>query len=130
MVPPPAARTTRSSISSGSRPSKGNSNLLKVLKGIFSICQSKKHDLDVVKAQNETILNNQCNIHQKLKIEEPFKEFEEEKLSSEIADPFASLTMDQITYFGMGNPSASSSAPHDDDDEEYDEVTSVEEDDE
>jgi hypothetical protein len=101
-----------------------------VIKGIFAMCQSTKHDLNVAKARNKTLLNNKGNLHQKLNLDELFEEFKEEELSSQVADSFTFINLDDITDFGMGEPGSSSHAPcnEDDDGEEYDEEATKDDD--
>jgi hypothetical protein len=57
--------------------------------------------MDVLERKQNAILKNQCLFHEKLQIEEPLAEVEDEEESPEIADPFASLTTNELAYFEM-----------------------------
>jgi hypothetical protein len=109
---PPLAATsivrTRGATSSSS--SSGGSTLFKMFKSIVGMCRSSRHRQDV-------ILENQCNFHHHMCLQEPFAEFDEEP---EPQDPFASLTPTDWAFFGL-DQSSSSRAHEDDDGNENDE---------
>jgi hypothetical protein len=104
----PSAATTSSSDEPRSS-SSGRSTFFKLFKGLFSICQSNKQTMDVVRERQEVLPKNQRNLHQKMQVEQPFVEFSPVEALLELSDPFASLTTTEMVYLGMDAPDTSSS---------------------
>jgi hypothetical protein len=123
----PSATTT--SLDEPRSSSLGCSAFFKLFKSLFSICQSSKHSMDVVRECQE-VLENQHNLHQKMQVEQPFVEFNPVETLPELPYPFASLSAAEMVYLGMdalGTLSsharckcASTTVPDSDDDDEID----------
>ena len=90
--PPPTASTSSST---------GRSGVLKFLKGIFAMCQRTQDTVDSVRARQNVLLENQCNLHRLTPNAPAFVEFAEEPVPPPVADPFSSLTPQEMTYFGF-----------------------------
>jgi hypothetical protein len=57
--------------------------------------------LDVLNDRQQALLKNQHNIHQKLQLE---KDFEEVEAFQPLEDPFATLTLEEMTYIEIIAP--------------------------
>jgi hypothetical protein len=101
---PSAAPTTSDESHSSSR-----SAFFKLFKALFSICQSNKKSLGVVRECQEVLLENQRNIHQKVQVEKPFVEFSPVEALLEFPDLFAPLSVAEMVYLSMDAPDTSSS---------------------
>jgi hypothetical protein len=77
-----------------------------MLRSIFTACRASK---EVIIKRQEVILRNQHIIHCKLEIAEPLEEFDDTE--AKFVDPYGSLTIEELTYFQMGE-AGSSNAPH------------------
>jgi hypothetical protein len=101
----PSSSTTaapRAPSTSGS--TKGRSGMLKLFKGLISMCQRTNRRLDVIKQKLDANSYNHKLIHSKLQIKEPLKEVSDaEDDLPEPIDPFAYLTPDELVYFEMGD---------------------------
>jgi hypothetical protein len=91
------------------RSSSGQSAFFKLFKGLFSIYQSNKQEMDAFHERQEVILENQWNLHQKIQVEQPFIEFRPVEAPSQLPDPFASHTTAEMVYLGNDAPGTSSS---------------------
>jgi hypothetical protein len=107
-VPSAAATSSsdeqRAAAFSSSSSSSGRSAFFKHFKDLFSMCQSNKQSMDVVREHQEVPLENQRNLYQKMQVEQPFNEFSPVEALSELPDPFASLTAIEMVFLGMDAP--------------------------
>jgi hypothetical protein len=103
------SRTTRSGGAS-STPSV-NSDILKMLWGIFAMCRHTGQCMDVLDQSLQIVRHNQEIIHSQQ--DEPLLEFLDVPIFPPVPDPYASLTLAELAAFGIGPACVS-----DDDDEE------------
>jgi hypothetical protein len=88
-----------------------NSNILKMLRGIFATCRRTDQRLDVMYQRLQIVRRNQEIIHSQR--DEPLQEFPDVPVFPPVPDPYGSLTPVELARFSIG-PSRVSS---DDDDE-------------
>jgi hypothetical protein len=101
-LPPSAPASSAAPTSSDEPcPSSGRSTFFKLFKGLFSICQLNKQEMDVFCVHQEVLLENQRNLHQKMQVEQPFIEFPPLSPPAQLLDTFASLTAAEMVYLNM-----------------------------
>jgi hypothetical protein len=88
-----------------------NSDILKMLWGIFATCWCTDRCLDVMYQRLQIVRRNQEIIHSQR--DEPLQEFPDVPVFPPVPDPYNSLTPAELTAFGIGPTRVSS----DDDDE-------------
>jgi hypothetical protein len=108
----PTALASSAAPSSSDEPrssSSGRWAFFKLLKGLFFIYQSNKHEMDVFHKCQEVQLENHQNLHQKMQVEQPFVEFCPIEANPHFLVSFASLTAAEMVYLGIDAPDTSSS---------------------
>jgi hypothetical protein len=90
--------TTRSGGASSTR--SANSNILKMLRGIFATCRHMDQRLDMMDQCLHIVRRNQEIIHNQR--DEPLLEFPDVLVFLPIPDPYASLTPAELASFGIG----------------------------
>jgi hypothetical protein len=88
-----------------------NSDILKMLRGIFAICRCTDQRLDMMDHRLQIVRRNQEIIHSQQ--DDPLQEFPDVPVFPPILDPYGSLTPAELAAFGVGPARASSN----DDDE-------------
>jgi hypothetical protein len=88
-----------------------NSDILKILQGIFTTCWRTDQRLDVMDQRLQIVRRNQEIIHSQR--DETLQEFPDVPVFPPVPDPYGSLTPTELATFGIGPACVSS----DDDDE-------------
>jgi hypothetical protein len=88
-----------------------NSDILKMLRGIFATCQRTDQRLDVMNQRLQIVRHNQEIIHSQR--DEPLQEFPDVPVFPPVPNPYGSLTPAKLAAFNIGPACVSS----DDDDE-------------
>jgi hypothetical protein len=101
-----------------------NSDILKMLRGIFATCRRTDQHLDVMNQHLQIVRHNQEIIHSQR--DEPLQEFPDVPVFPPVPSPYGSLTPAELAAFGIGPARASS----DDDDEAQDDEEEETKDDE
>jgi hypothetical protein len=111
----PAAAPSRTTRSGGAPSAPAtNSDILKMLRGIFVTCQRTDQRLDVMDQRLQIVRRNQEIIHSQR--DEPLQEFPDIPVFPPVPDPYGSLTPAKLATFDIGPTRASL----DDDDEAQD----------
>jgi hypothetical protein len=98
------SRTTRSGGASSAPAT--NSNILKMLRGIFDTCWCTDQRLDVMDQRLQIVRCNQEIIHSQR--DEPLQEFPDVLVFPPVPDPYGSLTPAELAAFGIGHARVSS----------------------
>jgi hypothetical protein len=116
----PAATPSRTTRSGGAPSAPAtNSDILKMLRGIFAACWRTDHHLDVMDQFLQIVRRNHEIIHNQR--DEPLQEFPDVPVFSPVPDPYGLLTPVELAIFGIGPARVSSDdddEAHADDDEE------------
>jgi hypothetical protein len=115
------SRTTRS----GGAPSAPapNSDILKMFRGIFVICQRTDQCLDVMDQRLQIVRHNQKIIHSQR--DKPLQEFPDIPVFPPVPDPYSSLAPAELAAFNIGPARVSS---EDDDEVQADDDKETEDD--
>jgi hypothetical protein len=108
------ARTTRCGGASSS--SSQSSVMLKIFRGIFTMCHRTNQCLDVIEQCMEIVCRNQEIIHNQR--DKPLLEFLDVLVYPPVTDLYASLTPAELAAFGVGPSYARAGSDDDNEDEE------------